>query len=217
MSAAAKKKPLTGDVALLEDLHACFGGTLVTADQRIDDVTITTDEYGDVEDVTLILDSGAAQGFNLAICKHFLAVRKAANAKWEAYAIANGLKVPAEAKKAEPPKAANDNVKPTGAKPKAKRKATFVRASDVEMENVDWLWQDRLARCCLHIMVGDTGLGKSQAAASFTATLTKTGRWPDGTVAPTGSVIILGSEEPLNMVTRPRLEAAGADTSRVYC
>jgi hypothetical protein len=66
-------------------------------------------------------------------------------------------------------------------------------------------------------MVGDTGLGKSQAAASFTATLTKTGRWPDGTVAPTGSVIILGSEEPLNMVTRPRLEAAGADTSRVYC
>jgi hypothetical protein len=32
MSAAPKKKPLTGDVALLEDLHACFGGAIVTAD-----------------------------------------------------------------------------------------------------------------------------------------------------------------------------------------
>jgi hypothetical protein len=33
MSAAAKKKPVTGDESLLADLHACFGGTIVAVDQ----------------------------------------------------------------------------------------------------------------------------------------------------------------------------------------
>ena len=110
------------------------------------------------------------------------------------------------------------SVKPAAAKPKGKgRKVSFVRASDVEPENVDWLWDGYLARGSMTILTGDTGLLKSQIAISLIASITKTGKWPDGTKAPSGSAVILGSEDSLRMTTRPRLEAAGADSERVAC
>ena len=114
----------------------------------------------------------------------------------------------------EQPKAANDNAK--GAKPNRKRKVSFVRASDVEPQNVDWLWKYYLARGSLTLLFGEKGLCKSQVADSLIASVTKTGRWPDGTPAPLGSAIILGSENHKAMTSRPRLDAAGADASRVF-
>jgi AAA domain len=96
-------------------------------------------------------------------------------------------------------------------------KAEFNRCADVEMTKVDWLWSNHLARGKLTMLCGDSTLGKSHISISLAAALTKTGEWPDGDPAPSGSVIILSAEDAINDTIVPRLTAAGADLSRVYC
>jgi len=95
--------------------------------------------------------------------------------------------------------------------------AEFDRCADVEMKEVDWLWSNHLARGKLTMLAGDSTLGKSQISISLAAALTKSGEWPDGDSAPSGSVIILSAEDATDDTVVPRLEAAGADLSRVYC
>jgi len=95
--------------------------------------------------------------------------------------------------------------------------AEFNCCADVEMKKVDWLWSNHLARGKLTMLTGDSTLGKSQISISLTAALTKTGEWPDGNSAPSGSVIILSAEDATDDTVVPRLAAAGADPGRVYC
>jgi putative DNA primase/helicase len=95
--------------------------------------------------------------------------------------------------------------------------AEFNRCADTEMTCVDWLWSNHLARGKLTMLAGDSALGKSQISICLAATLTKTGEWPDGDAAPSGSVIILSAEDAINDTIVPRLAAAGADLTRVYC
>jgi putative DNA primase/helicase len=85
------------------------------------------------------------------------------------------------------------------------------------MKQVDWLWTNHLARGKLTMLCGDSTLGKSQISISLTAVLTKTGVWPDGDSAPSGSVIILSAEDATDDTVVPRLAAAGADAARVHC
>jgi putative DNA primase/helicase len=99
----------------------------------------------------------------------------------------------------------------------SKAAAEYERCADTKMSKVDWLWSDHLARGKLTMLCGDSTLGKSQIAIGLTAALTKTGEWPDGDTAPSGSVIILSAEDAINDTVVPRLVAAGADLSRVYC
>jgi putative DNA primase/helicase len=95
--------------------------------------------------------------------------------------------------------------------------AQFNRCAEVHMSKVDWLWSNHLARGKVTMLCGDSTLGKSQISISLTAALTKTGEWPDGDSAPSGSVIILSAEDAINDTIVPRLAAANADLSRVYC
>src|SRR5262245_32363081 len=95
--------------------------------------------------------------------------------------------------------------------------AEFDRCADTEMTRVNWLWSNHLARGKLTMLCGDSTLGKSQISISLTAALTRTGEWPDGDLAPIGSVIILSAEDAINDTIVPRLAAAGADLSRVCC
>jgi putative DNA primase/helicase len=95
--------------------------------------------------------------------------------------------------------------------------ASYERCAEIEMIRVDWLWSNHLARGKLTMLTGDSTLGKSQISISLAAALTKTGEWPDGDSAPSGSVIILSAEDSTNDTVVPRFAAAGADLSRVYC
>jgi hypothetical protein len=95
--------------------------------------------------------------------------------------------------------------------------AEFECCADIQMTEVRWLWLNRLARGKLTMLAGDSQLGKSQISISVAASLTKTGKWPDGSDAPSGSVIILSAEDAINDTVVPRLEAAGADPARVHC
>ncbi len=89
--------------------------------------------------------------------------------------------------------------------------------SDIEAKPVRWLWPGRIARGKLTIIAGNPGLGKSQITASIAAVVTKGGRWPvDGEQCRSGVVLFLSAEDDPADTLRPRLEAAGADLSRVH-
>lgn len=104
--------------------------------------------------------------------------------------------------------------------PGAKRptwKVKAVRASDIEPIAIRWLWPGWLAQGKLHILAGAGGTGKTTLLLGLAATITTGGRWPDGERCPApGNCIIWSSEDDPADTLIPRLEAAGADRSRVY-
>jgi putative DNA primase/helicase len=67
------------------------------------------------------------------------------------------------------------------------------------------------------VLAGNGGIGKSTILCDWSARITTGGVWPDGAAAgPTGSVIVLASEDDLSDTLAPRLMAAGADLSCVH-
>jgi putative DNA primase/helicase len=94
---------------------------------------------------------------------------------------------------------------------------TTRRFSEVEAKPVRWLWPGRIARGKLTIIAGNPGLGKSQIMANFAAVVSTGGRWPvDRELCDLGDVVFLSAEDDPADTLRPRLEAAGADLSRVH-
>ncbi|HEY3351174.1 MAG TPA: AAA family ATPase [Thermoanaerobaculia bacterium] len=94
--------------------------------------------------------------------------------------------------------------------------ARTVALSDVQAEEVSWLWDGRIPLGKLTLLDGDPGLGKSTLALEVAARLTRGERLPGGGLAEVSSVLILSAEDGLGDTIRPRLEAAGADVSRVF-
>lgn len=89
--------------------------------------------------------------------------------------------------------------------------------ADVEARPVRWLWTGRIARGKVSLIAGHPGLGKSQITASLAAIVSTGGFWPvDRTRADRGNVIFLSAEDDAEDTIRPRLEASGADLSRVF-
>lgn len=104
------------------------------------------------------------------------------------------------------------------AKPAKKKKNGLVTvdAVDVEPENIDFLWKDRLALGMHTVLAGIGGRAKSQIMYNIMARITNGDQWPDGSGrAIKGRCIILSAEEGLKDMIVPRLIAAGADLSRI--
>jgi hypothetical protein len=68
----------------------------------------------------------------------------------------------------------------------------------------------------MHILAGAPGVAKTTIAMKLGASVSSGGRLPDGSRAPQGNVIIWSSEDDAADTLVPRLEASGADLSRVY-
>ena len=92
-----------------------------------------------------------------------------------------------------------------------------VRLADVSRETVSWLWRGWLAAGKLHVFDGDPGQGKSTVTLDIAARLT-TGRPMPGESArrSPADVVLVTYEDGLADTIRPRLEAAGADLTRVH-
>jgi hypothetical protein len=88
--------------------------------------------------------------------------------------------------------------------------------ADVPPRALEWLWPGRLARGKLAILDGDPGLGKSLVTLDLCARVTTGRPFPDGTPAPCGNVVIVNCEDGVADTIRPRLDALGADLSRVH-
>ena len=91
----------------------------------------------------------------------------------------------------------------------------FRRMSEVEAVPITWLWPDMLACGKLSIFAGEPGVGKSQLTCMMAAAVTNGRKWPDGTKAPRGSVIIICCEDDAADTLKPRLMAADANCEKV--
>lgn len=87
--------------------------------------------------------------------------------------------------------------------------------SDHDMKPIRWIWRGRLAHGMLTMLDGDPELGKSTLVADMTARITTGKPWPDGGLCEKGGVIVVGSEDSIEQVLKPRMVAAGADPIRV--
>jgi len=91
------------------------------------------------------------------------------------------------------------------------------RASDIKVEQVVWLVEGSIPLGAMAVIGGQPGLGKSQIAINLAAAVTTGKGLPDGgTFSDIGSVIILANEDDAARTIRPRLDAAGADTTKVH-
>jgi hypothetical protein len=93
--------------------------------------------------------------------------------------------------------------------------------SEVEPEQVEWLWDGRIPLGKLTILDGDPGLGKSVITMDLAARVTTGRGFPNGDVSAldgvggVGGVVILSAEDGIADTIRPRLDAAGADTTKI--
>lgn len=87
--------------------------------------------------------------------------------------------------------------------------------SDVEPEQVDWIWPGRIPKGKLTVLDGDPGLGKSAATVDLAARVSAGLVLPDGTPCEAAGAVICSAEDGLADTIRPRLDAAGGDPSRV--
>src|ERR671910_1034403 len=87
--------------------------------------------------------------------------------------------------------------------------------SGVEPEEVSWLWPSWLALGKLALVDGDPGLGKSAMTLDLAARVSTGMAFPDGAECEPAGVVLLSAEDGLADTIRPRLDAAGADTSRI--
>lgn len=104
----------------------------------------------------------------------------------------------------------------TPAPPSKVARIELRRASDITCRPIQWLWPGWLARGKLHILAGAPGTGKTTIAMALAAAVSSGGRWPTGTLAPVGNVLIWSGEDDAADTIVPRLTAAGADLSRIF-
>jgi len=89
--------------------------------------------------------------------------------------------------------------------------------ADVEPTAIRWLWPGRIALGKLTLLAGNPGLGKSFLTCDLAARVSAGRCWPDvGDPCPAGHVLILNCEDDPSDTIRPRLDAAGADVSRIH-
>lgn len=95
-------------------------------------------------------------------------------------------------------------------------KADIISFEKVVSEKVQWLWNTRIPLGKVTVVAGDPGIGKSAMMTDLISKISRGALFPDGQRAPVGTSIIASAEDGLGDTLRPRLEAVGADLSRVF-
>jgi RecA-family ATPase len=88
--------------------------------------------------------------------------------------------------------------------------------SEVEPEQVEWLWPGRLPLGKFAVLDEDPGLGKSVVTLDLAARVSAGLELPDGQPCGSPGVVLLSAEDGLRDTIRPRLDAAGADPERIF-
>jgi len=92
-----------------------------------------------------------------------------------------------------------------------------IRLADIEPQEVAWLWRERIPLGRLTVLAGRPGVGKSFVTVDIASRVSTGAAWPDGSVNESaGGVLFFAAEDDPADTIRPRLDAAGADSGRVY-
>jgi hypothetical protein len=87
----------------------------------------------------------------------------------------------------------------------AERRGDVIVANDVEAKPVEWLWRERIPKGFISVIAGRPDQGKGLFGAHVAAEVTARGQ----------NVLYSAVEDDHGLMTRPRLEAAGAVLNRV--
>lgn len=112
-------------------------------------------------------------------------------------------------------KSAEDIIKNPDSLYEQSKQAPVTTLSDVESQQVDWLWQRRIPLGKITILDGDPGMGKSLLSIFIAACVTTGQPMPDGAPGKQGKVILIAPEDAAEDTIKPRVEAAGGDPSQV--
>lgn len=96
------------------------------------------------------------------------------------------------------------------------REPILTRMADIEPQDVDWLWKGRVPLGRLTLFVGAPGTGKSYVTTDIAARVTTGTAFPDGAPCVQGEAILISAEDDPADTIRPRLDALGADATRVH-
>jgi len=89
-------------------------------------------------------------------------------------------------------------------------------ADKIEEKKVDWLAEGRIPFGFVTLIIGDSGVGKSQLDFRLTSHISKGKAWPDNTACPAGKVILMNMvENDQNCITVPALRVCGAEMKNV--
>lgn len=99
--------------------------------------------------------------------------------------------------------------------PRLGRRITLTTAATVPLRAVRWLWEGRLPLGSLALLGGREGIGKSTAAYTLAADLTR-GLLPGHHKGSPRAVVVCATEDSWGHTIAPRLLAAGADLDLVY-
>jgi putative DNA primase/helicase len=92
----------------------------------------------------------------------------------------------------------------------------ILNGASVRPVSVTWQWNGWLAEGKVHLIAGAKGTMKTTIAIDLAAAITTGGRWPDGTQAPRGDVLVWSGEDDFADTLLPRLLAAGGDGKRFH-
>ena len=95
-------------------------------------------------------------------------------------------------------------------------KPNLIKASDVEVKQLKWLWPGVIPEGKLYQLAGNPGIGKSLISLFVASTLSRGGKWPvTNEKCQTGKTIIISCEDTKEDVINPRLIALGADLDNI--
>ncbi len=96
-----------------------------------------------------------------------------------------------------------------------KQDLELIRMSDIQPEEVQWLWYPYIPLGKLTVIQGDPGEGKTTFVLAMIAALTKGEALPEREPLDPVNILYQTAEDGLADIIRPRLDALGADCSRV--
>lgn len=95
----------------------------------------------------------------------------------------------------------------------------WTTVSEVQAKPVQWLWEGRIPFGKVTLLDGEPGTGKSLLAMDVAARVSRGTVMPHSRQKPASAanVVLFNDDDNLADTIRPRLEAAGADLSRIRC
>ena len=94
--------------------------------------------------------------------------------------------------------------------------AVLQKASDLKPKPINWIWNGWIAGGKFHLLGGVAGTGKTTISLALVSSITTGAKFPDGSKAPKGNVLVWTGEDDVCDTLTPRLMAMGADLDRVH-
>lgn len=96
-------------------------------------------------------------------------------------------------------------------------KLAVVCAADIQAQQIEWLWPNRIPLAMVTLLSADPGCGKSTLVTDIVARLSRGDSWPDSPQRREAcdSLLFLAEDDP-QFTVKPRLDAACADSRRVF-